>query len=1065
MRKRFIKVSVICALALTSSTAFVGCADYDDDIKNLQEQIDGVTSKLDVSKEELTAAINSSVEALKTAVDKQVADLQALASGNAADIETLKTEIANKTAELQASIEGKADAATVESKFNELKGIVDELNQSVASSLDAAKTELGDKISALETEQDNLSAELDELKAQLDGNASQSEVDALKQKIESLEGELKTTNDQLVEALNKVKAIEDAKFGEQIAALETRIASLESLEETLKDYTDSEISSLNATLTAKIGAEFDKVIAELASDSTDLANQIKAVDGKLANYMTKNDPAFTGLVSRVQALEDYKKDVLELALADKADAEELAGAVSRIQAIEDLLKDDKGQFIDVNEQFKAVDTKLNDLKNDLQDMFGTVIQSIVYEPQYDANYNPIKLLEFNTLKVKDPNSTNVQVVAQNQTTVIKFRVTPIAAAKTFKDNYNITFEGYKVTRTAPANYLDATFNESASDLDRGVVAFTVRKNDAWELEKAATYYSLSARVTPKHVETVAEGEEGLKNWTEVASDYFLCCHKDFTAENIQVVPNKSYYELQWNSSKSVDLCDKLTLKATEYNSTTTIDLIEKFGIDPKTAVTFVNGGDDANKGAFNVTSAGVVSVADATASSNVGKTIPIKATVTLGGYKFETNPVATFSIVKAETTYPQTITFANDWKSVSTVAGVSTSYSQEIGLEPIANYFKLTKDDLKSMISDAVRYGNVTYKCGDYQNPASLGVAVTTDGKVTIDPNTELDKDMDITIKLKDNWGSSTLAGTEYTINLKVPATKYPTDRTLDKQPALWNGNTAMMQSQSVKNTDGQITDLKVAMDVRTLFDGFQKQIEEIEANGGVVVLTTQIGDGAVNTIDNDPQVVGPNLIIDKNTYNGQTIKLTATVSYGSKSANKQATDYTISVANLSGKLVVNTNQITLSKQSAAKTLSGFSWTDVWGNTMWKDGLALSGSYKEGDKVKAHDYLNSPFAVFNMNAPVFRVVDKDGNEDVYLKYVAASKNNTTNVETFGQVQLTDAAKSATFYSDYEATLEITVAKPRWGELPTTAGLTPVYDQQGKNIVSYKAEIPVVIQKD
>lgn len=1062
MRKRFIKVSVICALALTSSTAFVGCADYDDDIKNLQEQIDGVTSKLDVSKEELTAAINSSVEALKTAVDKQVADLQALASGNAADIETLKTEIANKTAELQASIEGKADAATVESKFNELKGIVDELNQSVASSLDAAKTELGDKISALETEQDNLSAELDELKAQLDGNASQSEVDALKQKIESLEGELKTTNDQLVEALNKVKAIEDAKFGEQIAALETRIASLESLEETLKDYTDSEISSLNATLTAKIGAEFDKVIAELASDSTDLANQIKAVDGKLANYMTKNDPAFTGLVSRVQALEDYKKDVLELALADKADAEELAGAVSRIQAIEDLLKDDKGQFIDVNEQFKAVDTKLNDLKNDLQDMFGTVIQSIVYEPQYDNNLDPVKFFEFNTLKVKDPNSNDEKVIGQNQTTVIKFRVTPIAAAKTFKDNYNITFEGYKVaSRTAPANYLDATFNEGASDLDRGVVAFTVRKNDAWELEKNKTtiYYSLSARVTPKNVETAAD-EEGIKNWTEVASDYFLCSHNDITVKNISVQPKENSYNLQWNSTATIDLCSGLKLVGTT-TSNTTIELIEKFGIDPKTAVTFEKVGTDAEKAAFNVTSAGVVSVADATASSNVGKSIDIKATVALGGYKYTTDVATEFSIVKAETTYPQTITFANDWKSVSSTAGALVPYEQAIDLAPIANHFKLTEADLKTMIDRAVADQNVTYKWSDGQDATSQGVNLSYGAKVRITVDTELTKDMYITINLKGEDWSSTLAGTEYTIKLKVPATKYPTDYTLDQQDALWNGTTAMMQSQSVKDANGQITDLKVEMDVKTLFEGFASQIAEIQDNGGVVELVREIGLNKKVIYNSQNGTDETKLIITKNTYNGEAIKLKATVKYGNKQANAKTAEYTISVANLSGKLVVNTSQIALSKQNVEKALSGFSWTDVWGNTMWQNGYALAGTYVDGKDTKYHPYAQGyPFkTVFNVADPEFTVVDKDGNKDVYLEYVAGATNIS------GKVRLTDAAKSATFYKDYQATLVMTVDKPRWGELPTTAGLTPVYDQQGKNIVSYKAEIPVVIQKD
>ena len=42
MRKKFVKVMLFGALALTVSASFVGCTDYDDDIKNLQEQIDNI---------------------------------------------------------------------------------------------------------------------------------------------------------------------------------------------------------------------------------------------------------------------------------------------------------------------------------------------------------------------------------------------------------------------------------------------------------------------------------------------------------------------------------------------------------------------------------------------------------------------------------------------------------------------------------------------------------------------------------------------------------------------------------------------------------------------------------------------------------------------------------------------------------------------------------------------------------------------------------------------------------------------------------------------------------------
>jgi hypothetical protein len=40
MKKNFVKVMLLGALAFSTTVSFVGCKDYDDDIDNLQEQID-----------------------------------------------------------------------------------------------------------------------------------------------------------------------------------------------------------------------------------------------------------------------------------------------------------------------------------------------------------------------------------------------------------------------------------------------------------------------------------------------------------------------------------------------------------------------------------------------------------------------------------------------------------------------------------------------------------------------------------------------------------------------------------------------------------------------------------------------------------------------------------------------------------------------------------------------------------------------------------------------------------------------------------------------------------------
>ena len=54
------------ALTLAVSTTVTSCKDYDDDIKNLQEQIDKVTSTNPVSTEDMKAAISSAIQTLQT---------------------------------------------------------------------------------------------------------------------------------------------------------------------------------------------------------------------------------------------------------------------------------------------------------------------------------------------------------------------------------------------------------------------------------------------------------------------------------------------------------------------------------------------------------------------------------------------------------------------------------------------------------------------------------------------------------------------------------------------------------------------------------------------------------------------------------------------------------------------------------------------------------------------------------------------------------------------------------------------------------------------------------------
>lgn len=76
MNKKFLSVTLFSALMIGATGTFTSCKDYDDDIKNLQEQIDGQNG--------LSAKI--------TAVESSISNLQSAQSGLQSEIAVAKDE-------------------------------------------------------------------------------------------------------------------------------------------------------------------------------------------------------------------------------------------------------------------------------------------------------------------------------------------------------------------------------------------------------------------------------------------------------------------------------------------------------------------------------------------------------------------------------------------------------------------------------------------------------------------------------------------------------------------------------------------------------------------------------------------------------------------------------------------------------------------------------------------------------------------------------------------------------------------------------------------------------------
>ena len=121
MNKKFLSVILFSALMVGTAGTFTSCKDYDDDINNLQEQIDGqngLSAKI-TAVESSISNLQSAQSGLQSeiAAAKDEASKAALAAQEAA-IAAAKAELEKVKAELQEA--DKAGIAAIEEKLAEI---------------------------------------------------------------------------------------------------------------------------------------------------------------------------------------------------------------------------------------------------------------------------------------------------------------------------------------------------------------------------------------------------------------------------------------------------------------------------------------------------------------------------------------------------------------------------------------------------------------------------------------------------------------------------------------------------------------------------------------------------------------------------------------------------------------------------------------------------------------------------------------------------------------------------------------------------------------------------------
>lgn len=355
MKRKFISAMLFGALLIAPATTFVGCADYDDDIENLQGQITNNATTLDQLTKEKIQNVETEIESLKAA-NKQLQEAldKAKSEGTDADAATLAAAqklVEDAQTQLQAALDAvNGDITGINGKISDLDARLlaqDGRLKSVESLLaaDGKLTLAINDAQALAEKAYNL-AEQTAATAEANKQAIKDAAENLKSIKESLEGQINTLSDK-VNDLSKKLANQNADITAQINSLK------------------SQLNDANEGISAngdKIKANKQK-IDEIVGQLTDLQKQIAAnklaVETLESNYLSKVNDIVKEQGGLKTSIEGLKK-------ANEAIEGRLNSAESRLDTIDELIKslasssDVTKNIQELREEFEKKIGKLNE---------------------------------------------------------------------------------------------------------------------------------------------------------------------------------------------------------------------------------------------------------------------------------------------------------------------------------------------------------------------------------------------------------------------------------------------------------------------------------------------------------------------------------------------------------------------------------------------------------------------------------------------------------------------------------------------------------------------------------
>lgn len=397
MRKKILSALLLGLVTVASTSTFVSCKDYDDDVKNLQDQITTNDTNLKKLVEDKIALVNAEIEKTNKAIDdaekaykaadeelqKQIdAANKAITKGDAETLAAAKKAVEDAMVTVSTTYATKAELEKAQEDLTAAYEKADEvLNKKIDAKVEElvlADKALDDAVKKAQKRADDAYTFAEAINNDLKANyATKKELSDAVTELNKTIGDVKKELTDLINAnTNKITAL-DTRLGTaegKITAAEGRITANESAISSLEELTNKHTADL-AKLNSRLPQVADS-LKELYGKVAVLESNLNTVADTLSqNYRKAVNAAVAQLRSDVKdSLNPIRMDIKNLGDRVTREVNRLDGNIEKANdSIDVVAKNLKA----VDARVVAIESRLGVISGDLSNL----ITSIIYNGQ------------------------------------------------------------------------------------------------------------------------------------------------------------------------------------------------------------------------------------------------------------------------------------------------------------------------------------------------------------------------------------------------------------------------------------------------------------------------------------------------------------------------------------------------------------------------------------------------------------------------------------------------------------------------------------------------------------